>query len=185
MRKIFFALAMIAGINSSAEAQIVRFGIKAGPNFANFSGDVNNINYKSRTSFHAGIIAEIKTVGNFAIQPEVLYSSQGAEVDGVGDFNLDYVSVPVMAKYYILADKLSLEAGPQFSFLVNERDEAFTDITTKGDNNAFDLALAGGVGLDITNSFFAQARYTIGLTDASEDAKLQNAVFQLSLGYKF
>lgn len=178
MRKLILALTIILAGSFSANAQLLRFGIKGGANFANFSGGVDGIDYKSRTSFHAGVVAEIKAVGNLSIQPELLYSSQGADVEGVGDFNLDYVSVPVLAKFYILTDRLSLDAGPQFSFLVDEGNEAF-------DNKSFDFALAGGASLYLTKSFFAQARYTIGLTDTSKEAEVKNAVFQVSLGYMF
>ncbi len=185
MKNLFFVTALLLGSLTANAQSLINFGVKAGPNFANFSGD-SNIDYNSRTSFHAGLVAEIKAFPNMSLQPELLYSSQGAKVDGADDFNLDYVSVPVMVKYYILSDRLSLEAGPQFSFLVDERDEAWNGIVGSApDNNSFDFALAGGVGLNITSGLFAQARYTIGLTEATKDADIQNAVFQLSLGYMF
>ena len=180
---IILTLFLVAGISQS-NAQIVKFGLKAGPNFANVDGGPGGINYNSRTSFHAGLAVEIHPVGNFAIQPELLYSSQGAEVDGFGDFNLDYISVPVMAKYYILSDLLSLEVGPQFSFLVNDA-ESVDELGDTFENEKFDFAVAGGVGVNITKSFFAQARYTIGLTEVSKEAEITNSVFQLSVGYMF
>lgn len=184
MRKLFyFAVALILG-TTATQAQIVRFGIKAGPNFANFDGG-SGIDYKSRTSFHAGLVAEIKpTGGNIAIQPELLYSSQGAEVDGFDDFNLDYVAVPVMVKYYILPDLLSLEAGPQFSFLVSDANTT-DELGNTFENKNFDFAVAGGATVNITKSFFAQARYTVGLSEISKDADVKNQVFQLSVGYMF
>jgi opacity protein-like surface antigen len=132
----------------------------------------------AETGFHAGAVAEVKLFQNFSLQPELLYTSQGADVKGIGDFNLDYVSVPVLAKFYLISEKLSLEVGPQFSFLVDEAKESF-------DNKSFDFAAAGGLGLNITDNFFAQARYTIGLSEVSKEAEVKNAVFQLSLGYFF
>ncbi|NBL64475.1 outer membrane beta-barrel protein [Flavobacterium sp. NST-5] len=185
MKKLLFATLLLCAVSFSAEAQLVRFGVKGGVNFSNFNGGVDGIDYSGRTGWHAGALVEIGVTENFKIQPEALFSSQGADVDGVGDFNLDYVSVPVLAKFYIVTDKLSLDFGPQFSFLVNESEEAFDDVLDGGSNNSFDFALAGGLGLDITDSFFAQARYTIGLTEVSKDADVKNAVFQVSLGYKF
>jgi len=179
---ILMAILLVAG-TSQMNAQL-KLGIKGGVNFANFNGGTDGIDYKNKTGFHAGAVAEIGFGGNLAIQPELLYSSQGTKVDGVGDFNLDYVSVPVLAKYYIIDDIISLEVGPQFSFLVNDSQDAFDDITDdSGDNESFDFALAGGVGVNITKNLFAQARYTIGLTEASKNAEVKNAVFQVSLGY--
>lgn len=178
MKKAILSLIIVLACSLNMDAQVFKLGLKAGPNFANFTGGVDGINYSSRTGFHAGAVAELGITGKFAISPELLYSSQGADVDGYGDFNLDYVSVPVLAKIYILSDKLSIDVGPQFSFLVDEAEEAF-------ENESFDFALAGGVTLNLTKSLFAQARYTVGLTEASKDAEVKNSVFQVSVGYNF
>lgn len=46
------------------------------------------------------------------LQPELLYSTQGSELDGLGDQiknELGYISLPVLAKFYLTKDKLSLE----------------------------------------------------------------------------
>lgn len=177
MKKVIMLIALFAGLNA-AQAQAFKFGIKAGVNFANFSGGIDEIDYSGRTSFHAGLAAELGIGPKFAIGPELLYTSQGADVDGVGDFNLDYVSVPVLAKIYIVPDTFSLDIGPQFSFLVDEAEEAF-------ENESFDFAVAGGATLNITKSFYAQARYVWGLTEASKEAEVKNTVLQLSLGYNF
>ncbi len=178
MKKLIVAAILVIAGATSAEAQLLKFGVKGGVNFANFNGGVDGIDYSGRTGFHAGAVAEVKLFENFSIQPELLYTSQGADVDGFDDFNLDYVSVPVLAKFYIVTDKLSLEVGPQFSFLIDEAQEEF-------ENETFDFAAAGGIGLNITKNFFAQARYTIGLTEASKEAEVKNAVFQVSVGYMF
>ena len=97
------------------------------------------------------------------------------------DLNLDYIAVPLLAKFYVLPNTLSITAGPQFSFLVNDADEIL-------DTKKFDVAASGGLELKIIAGLFAQARYNIGLTKVSDsefagDAK--NAVFQLSVGYFF
>ncbi|OYQ36324.1 hypothetical protein CHU92_09900 [Flavobacterium cyanobacteriorum] len=174
MKKIFLAFAF-AAVSFGVQAQGIDFGLKAGANFANLNGADNTENI---TSFHAGAALELNLVPSFSIQGEALYSSQGAEVKGVGDFNLDYIAVPVMAKFYILPDKLSVMAGPQFSFLVDEAEEAF-------ENKTFDIAAAGGLELKIIKGLFAQARYTIGFNDVNDTFEGKNAVFQLSLGYYF
>ena len=190
MKKLILcAVLLIAGITNS-NAQIVKFGVKGGVNFANLDGGPEGIDYKSKTGFHAGAVAEIKILPNFAIQPEAMFSSQGAasDVDGVDDFNLDYISVPVMAKFYLVTDRLSIEAGPQFSFLVDDSSKAFDEageINEGYDPKSFDFAVAGGLGLNIAGGLFAQARYTVGLTEISRRADAKNSVFQVSLGYMF
>lgn len=185
MKKILLIAVMFAG-GFAMQAQGIDFGIKAGANFSTFNGGVKSDNI---TNFHAGAALELNLVPTFSIQAEGLFSSQGGkavyEVEGVGgvakDINLDYIAVPVMAKFYLLPDRLSLMAGPQFSFLINDAEEEFEAKT-------FDLAAAGGAELKIIGGLFAQARYTIGLTKASDSTVIgdaKNAVFQLSVGYYF
>lgn len=186
MKKLILAAFFVIAAATNSNAQIVKFGVKGGVNFANLDGGPSGIDYKNKTGFHAGAVAEIKVLPNFSIQPEALFSSQGTEVEGVGDFNLDYISVPVLAKFYLVTDILSIEAGPQFSFLVNDSNDAFDDIADGGsDTKSFDFGVAGGLGVNIAGGLFAQARYTIGLTEVSKDADAKNAVFQVSLGYMF
>jgi hypothetical protein len=181
MKKIIFLFAALAG-SFAMQAQGINFGIKAGANFANFSGDVDT---DGITNFHAGAVLELNVVPTFSIQAEGLFSSQGATykdtaLDIAEDINLDYIAVPVMAKFYILPDRFSVMAGPQFSFLVNDAKDAF-------ETKKFDLAAAGGVELKIFAGLFAQARYTVGLNNVNDtgDVDIKNNVFQLSVGYFF
>lgn len=184
MKKIIFLFAALAG-SFAMQAQAINFGIKAGANFSNFSGDLDS---DGITNFHAGAVLELNIVPTFSVQAEGLFSSQGGKSvyseDGVvgvaKDINLDYISVPVMAKFYILPERLSLMVGPQFSFLVSDADEV---LKTK----SFDLAAAGGVELKIIAGLFAQARYTVGLNNVSDvsEVDVKNNVFQLSVGYMF
>ncbi|GEP52087.1 hypothetical protein FNO01nite_27590 [Flavobacterium noncentrifugens] len=167
----------------NAHAQLFRFGLKAGPNFADLDGE-GLYNTKTKTGFHFGALLQIKAGSNFFIQPEVLYSTQGSKVK-LGDLedekiNYDYVTVPVVLKYYILSDLLSLEAGPQFAFLVNDNKKLDLD-----DPTSFDFGVVGGLGVDITSHIFVQGRYVVGLTDISSDADVKNRVIQFSVGYKF
>jgi Outer membrane protein beta-barrel domain len=178
MKKLFIAAMMVLGAYT-AQAQGVDFGIKAGANFANFNGDADT---KSVTSWHGGAVLELNLVPSFSLQGEALYSSQGAKIDGGEDLNLDYINVPVLAKFYILPEKVSIVAGPQFSFLTKDVDSEYFKAKST------DIGLAGGVEAKIIAGLFAQARYTIGLTNINDNevtGDVKNAVFQLSVGYNF
>ena len=183
MKKLIASLLILLAVGNT-NAQI-RIGIKAGVNFADLDGTFDT---SMRTGFHAGAVLEIKT-GNFAIEPEVMYSMQGAKVTiaGAKDINFSYVTVPVLVKYYLLTDTFSIEAGPQFAFLVD--DNIANSISTTYETKSFDFAVVGGVGLHITKRLFTQAHYVIGLTDASTSSfnsdHITNRVIQLSLGYMF
>jgi hypothetical protein len=70
--------------------------------------------------------------------------------------------------------------GPQVGFLLSEKNNF--DVQK---SNTFDFTANAGLGLKITNSIFAQARYGIGLTELKPDTENKNTVVQLSLGILF
>lgn len=177
MRKFLFLSLVFCAFTAQAQ---LRIGIKAGANFADLDGIT--LDTKMRTGFHFGAIAELKLPGSLAIQPELLYSSQGAKVDAAAfdDIQYDYLTLPVMLKWYLIPDVVNIELGPQFSFLVKDKND-FDPV----DSSTFDFAALGGVGVNLGDNLFVQGRYVLGLTDASATADVKNRVIQLSLGYKF
>lgn len=201
MRKITLSLVAALAIGFSANAQTpdVKIGAKGGLNIANLNGSDTDGN--SRAAFHIGAVAEIFVNEKFSIQPELLYSSQGLKYD-VYDINiegstystskssestkLDYITIPVMAKYYIVKG-LNIQAGPQFAFNVNAKD-AGEDI--KDNVKSFDFGVNFGAGYELPIGLFFDARYNVGLTNVAKkfegvQPKAKNGVFQLSVGYKF
>ena len=188
MKKSILIASLLLGITTITQAQSIRLGVKGGLNYANQNGTeftLNSQNYNSEeaiTSYHAGLVAEIKLFENFAIQPELLYSTQGATYkNAVEEFKneLGYISIPVVAKIY-LSESLSLEAGPQASFLLSERNKF-----DYKESETFEFAGVVGLGLNITKNLFVQARYGVGLTEASKDAQTKNSNFQVSAGILF
>mgnify|MGYP003650020845 CR=1 FL=1 len=187
MKKVILLAVAFVAISFNAQAQSVRLGIKGGINYANQDGTnitvtPSNYNSEAITSYHAGLVAELKLTQGFAIQPELLYSTQGANYkNGVNEFRneLGYLSIPVVAKIYV-SKSLSLELGPQASFLLSERNNVdFKNPET------FEFAAVGGLGLNLTKNLFVQARYGLGLTEASKNADVKNSTFQVSAGIMF
>lgn len=72
-----FLLIYCFSINSFA--QELNFGIKAGPNFSNYTGNVQQYTAENITSFHAGAHAEFR-FSKISLQPELIYSTQGARL---------------------------------------------------------------------------------------------------------
>ena len=176
MKNLFLIAAVLFLGVFAGNAQSLKFGAKIGANFSTLDG--GGIDGKNLTSFHVGALAELNLLQNFSVQPEIMYSSQGTDYMNE-DLKLDYISIPVLARFYVITDKLSLEAGPQFSFLVNK------DVPEQFRAKTFDFAAAGGLGYNLTSFIFVQARYVVGLTDTSKDASVTNKVFQLSAGLRF
>ena len=196
MKKLMLFAALAVGYLSAINAQDISFGAKAGLNLASVSGD-DTSGLDSRLSFHLGAVAELEISEKFSIQPELLYSSQGAKYeDSYTDFGFnitekvvakyDYLNLPIMAKYYI-AEGFSIEAGPQIGVLLKaEADIENLNEFTKG----IDFGLNFGFGYKLDNGLNFAARYNLGLSnindgEGSDEFKNQNAVFQISLGYFF
>ena len=155
------------------------FGIKAGLNFSNFSGD-DTEDLKGLTSFHVGVLKEFIITKNVSFQPELLFSTQGVKVEKMDDdYKLNYFTLPLMVKFYI-NDAFSVHAGPQLSLLAGETKDVLPI-----EGKTFEYGLAGGLEYTISGGLFIQARYCMGLSEISKDADVKNSVIQLSLGYFF
>lgn len=197
------ALAMIFCAIISVNSQETHFGLKAGVNLASIGGD-DTEDVDGRTGFHVGAVAEFMLNEQFGIQPELLYSMQGAETeDSESGFDyryelkLDYISLPILAKYKFTPG-FSVHLGPQVSYLLSaeaEYEESFGGQTISGTEdmkdftNDIDFGVAGGLGYQLDMGVFFNARYYLGLSNINEegdsDYSQQNNVFQLSVGYMF
>ena len=189
----------------------IQFGLSAGLVFSNIVGDEAD-SFDSRTSFTAGLMVLMPINEKWALQPELNYACLGADYEDVfedefgsrtmveytGAFKFHYLQLPVIAKYYIV-DGVSLEAGPQVSFLVAAVDEY--EILGEADDedisdlaNGVDFGLNAGVGYTFDPGIHIRARYMIGLsevnnTDGEEGVPLgaswKNSAFQIAVGYFF
>jgi len=193
MKKLLLVAALaVFGLNT-INAQNVRFGAKAGVNFASLNGDdVDNID--GRTSFHVGGVANIGITELFSIQPEVIYSSQGYSADDDGDVtvNLDYINVPIMADFK-LAEGLSLQGGAQVGFNISSKIDFDGDKDDIDGIQTIDFGVGIGAQYVLPINLFFQARYVIGITNVfedfdgieQEDVEAKNSVVSVSVGYFF
>lgn len=172
----------------ATQAQDLSFGAKAGLNLANLKPDLDDAS--TRTSFHLGAVLELGISDQFSIQPEILYSEQGAKDDSDDDevVRTNYISLPVMAKFYII-DALSIEVGPQFGFLLTAEVEDDGDtIDLKDNTKSTDVGFAVGLGYKLDSGLNFGLRYFSGsdINDVDGDSdKISNRVFQISVGYFF
>ena len=188
---------LILSVMSYGQAQVA-FGLKGGLNLAKLDISQGVSNVDNRTGFHGGAFALIKLT-KIGIQPEVLFSKQGAtyKVNTTDvDANFDYINVPVLLKLY-LAGGLNLQLGPQFGFLTTSEIVSTTSsIKTTQDvksllDKKYEMAVAAGIGWDLPFGVTLDARYNIGLSDieykattTSPPVTFKNQVIQISLGYK-
>lgn len=194
MKKLVSIISLLVAITwfSSASFAQISLGLKGGLNVSNLSGvDANNFKSNALVGFHAGGYATFNLGRNFAIQPELVYSTQGAKIENATDeenLKLNYFNIPLMVKF--LTNKgFYVEAGPQFGFQVGELD--FDNLQTSVENS--DFAACFGLGFQPTKSAIGiGARYNIGLGSAGsidpgqavDDIEYKNGVFQLSLYWR-
>ncbi|WP_178984997.1 porin family protein [Winogradskyella helgolandensis] len=195
MKKLFLCAALAAFAFTNVNAQEVTFGAKAGLNLASISGDDTD-DLDGRTAFHIGAVAEISISEKFSVQPELLYSIQGAafKEDGYEEtLKYDYLNLPIMAKYYV-AEGFSVEAGPQVGFLLSSKYEAeFDGESEEADNDdasSIDFGLNFGLGYKMDSGLNFGVRYNLGLSNMydgefSDDFSIKNNVLQVSVGYFF
>lgn len=175
--KKFLLLTLLIFTTGLTHAQ--SFGIKAGLNFSNFSGN-DTEGFKGLTSFHVGVLKEFIITKKVSFQPEILFSTQGVQIEKMDDdYKLNYFTLPLMVKFYI-NDVFSVHAGPQLSVLAGETKDV---LPIEGET--FEYGIAGGLEYTITGGLFVQGRYIMGLSKISDDADIKNSVIQLSLGYFF
>jgi len=187
-------IAVIGTVSVNAQTS---FGLKGGLNLASITGDdVDELD--GRTSFHFGGVVEIEISEKFSFQPELVYSAQGASesydeegFDIETTIMLDYLNIPLMAKYYV-TDGLSLELGPQIGFLLSSKFEVEFDGDSESEDiedlSSVDFGLNLGLGYKFDSGLNFGARYNLGLSnldDTDSDESIKNGVFQVSLGYFF
>ena len=198
-----------AGTAQAQDDTDLKFGVKGGLNISQLyieQPDAESENAK--LGIHAGLFLKAPLSDFFAIQPELLFSSQGAKVSyrgsgllgiqsGEARFNLNYIQLPILAS--ITAGPLHFQAGPYFSYLLSANvKDLKQDLTVgsqrefdKSDFKAFDYGLAGGLAIDV-QGFQLGARYNYGLREIGESSAAgrltqnsKNSVIQIYIGYGF
>ena len=139
-----------------AQAQ-TRLGIKAGVNFATYVGDdVDDADML--TSFYGGLFVNLHVSDVISIQPEVLYSVQGAKstfLDTTITSKQEYINIPLMRQ--LTSTDIGLCIGAGFKF-----------------ENGFGIGARYAMGLTSLDN-----------VDDGYDSDYKNSVISLGLLYSF
>lgn len=190
MKTLLFACLVF--MSTTVLAQGFQFGLKAGANFSNFSGakNANDLENSTLVGFHAGASFAFLLGDHFALQPEVLFSTQGAKVKYANveqDFKVSYINLPVLAKYRFTGG-FYIEAGPQVGFKVSE-DVKNTPIEDFAKD--LDLSVAAGLGYHSPIGLGFGGRYSAGLSKVGDfdfgtsKPDYRNSNIQVFLFYTF
>lgn len=165
--------------NGGADGEF-NFGVKAGFGASTFFGS-GFTGISARPNFFVGGIAEVPAFfDGFYLQPELLFSLQGADV-GLDNLNLLYLNIPLMGKYHI-TEQIAAEFGPQIGFLIADN---WDDPVTGLETNKLNFGINIGGGYRLNESFYFQLRFSPGFTKILDNTNLTNGVFQVGAAYFF
>jgi len=197
MRKVFLVLLAFIGLQV-VNAQGFSFIPKAGVNISTLT---NSAGSDARVGLNIGLGVEKEVANSFALESGLFYSMQGVKFGDV-TVKLDYINIPVLAKYYV-TENFSVFAGPQLGVNVNSSTKAsFGGISGTVDIDdvvkTFDVALNLGLGYQFEQGLFLSASYSNGLIgvfksgvlvgqhfDITGEKNSNNIVFSVNVGWKF
>ena len=182
--KMIRTLILLSCVATMAQAQNDKgtFSIKpmAGVNVSTFSGGIVSDLYHTKAGFTAGIEAEYGINNWLGLSLGLIYSQQGAKVDGSvsgivteetgdqyltkvqydGKIQADYLNLPLMANFYIpVIHGLALKTGIQMGILVKDRMNAKTIVET------IKIRTSGYWDLDETGNYLRMTETNVSLSD--------------------
>ncbi|MBI9068898.1 MAG: PorT family protein [Salinivirgaceae bacterium] len=212
MKKIILMLGVVALISFNSSAQNgssdtrkdLKIGIKGGLNLSNvYDTKSENYDANAKFGFVAGGFLAIPLGQYLGFHPELLFSQKGCRAEGT-ILGIDYeytrtsnfIDVPLLIAFKPTA-QLALVAGPQYSYLLKQKDEiksgTFTDEqVTEFDNDDLrrnTLSFLGGIDINLNNLVLG-ARVGWDITDnngdgTTRDPRYKNVWYQATIGFAF
>jgi hypothetical protein len=166
-------------------------GLKLGLNYSKFIGkDIPGKGVNSIPGFSLGGFLNYKINDRFSLQPEVLITTKGSNINTVGDINLHnifiYFELPVLAKITfptIQGMKPILFCGPA----IDIKCLAINDTGMPDDIGKIDLGLVLDAGIEFSK-ISVDIRYNRGLLNfdkSADDISLKNSTISFIVGYLF
>ena len=160
-----------------------------------------------KPGLNIGVAGEVMMTNNFAIEPGIFYSMQGAKGKGESSglkIKNDYLNIPVLFKGYVY-EGFNLFAGPQLGFKVSSKlkySKSGTSVSTSEGSDLFksvDFAIIIGAGYQSSMGLLCTLSYNIGLANTinadkfaallggsgMEGEKSRNGVLQFNVGWRF
>ncbi|HLO43388.1 MAG TPA: porin family protein [Leadbetterella sp.] len=180
----------------------VKIGIKLGGNYSNYyDSKGEEFSADSKLGLAGGLFFGIP-IGKFlGIQPEILYSQKGYKETGQflgGTYKLtrttDYLDVPLLLSIKP-AKFLTIQVGPQYSYLLKQKDVFENPLTTVEQQNEFKnenirkniLGFIGGLDVNVGKVIIgAKAGWDIQNNNGdgtSTNPRYKNAWTQATIGF--
>lgn len=187
MKKFLRVAAVALGlllVASSAEAKIIRFGVKAGANISELSlnkGLEQVADADNNCGWNAGVMTELQVpIVGICADVAVMYSRLNQKVDPTANasefvdenmpksFGNDFLEIPVHLKYKFNLPVVSnlvtpyLLTGPAFAFNLNKK--TFDDIKNRKCQTSWDF----GVGVELFSHLQISGQYCLGMNNLAK-----------------
>ncbi len=197
LRSLTAFVSILLITTSTAFAQEPSWGAKVGVNFATLSIDDPDVSYDFRVGVAAGGYFTLPLGSRFELQPEVLFSQQGAK-DGESDVDatiaLDMLTVPVLIKFRLSppGNGLAVYGGPSIALNLRARaissfgDEKI-DVDVSDEVESTDFGIAAGAMYE-RGRWTLDGRYTFGLSKVNADPAeptIKSRMFSILAGVRF
>jgi hypothetical protein len=209
MKKTILVIAMITFMANIINAQDnktdlrdqLQFGLKAGANFSNvYDSKDQEFNADLKVGFAAGAFLAVPIGKYIGFQPEILFSQKGYKASGTFltipyelTHTTNYIDVPLL--FALKPSPLvTLLAGPDYSFLVKQKDVFTSGSLTVNDEQNFEndksvLCFVGGIDINL-EQFVLGVRAGWDLQNnngdgTSSNPRYKNVWYQATLGFKF
>ena len=173
--KTLFTFFLFIFIVSAAEAQVTKYGVKAGMSVSNMTNDPAPINAnRHRNGFVFGAFVDYGFTETLSGMVELQYSGEGANEEG---FRAVYLNLPVILKYNVFKN-ISLGVGPQVGLKIHKNNDGFQNLTFAG---------VGYFEFAITDEFAIDFRYNYGLSNLIDNNlpfEATAGVMQFGVSYK-
>ena len=201
MKKLLFALALLAGTTTAAHAQKVSFGLKAGLGATTFAGYGLRL-YDVKPGLIIGGVAALPMGKRVSFRPELLFVQKGwqrTRSDGYALYKvkLNYIDLPLMFRVTPASNGWFLETGPQVGFMLGyPNEERGSHIDNSKVYHSFEVGAAAGVGYQLANGLSFGVRYNGGITNILRprynayanqyyQPTARNSALQLTASYMF
>ena len=202
--------AFVPCIATAQRAGDMTIGVMAGVNFATWNQDpeASEVTFGYKTGLVVGGFLGVQLNDVFSIEPQVLFSQKGTKVNGTGaksslegSVRINYIEVPVLAKFWIPISDTQLKpfifVGPEVEFKVSCTAEgAIIAVTGSVDCDqspqdkikSTDWGATGGAGIQFKvgdQAVRVDGRYTLGLTninDSGDTRDIKNRAFAVTVG---
>lgn len=189
--------------NTIAQNQVA-FGLKAGTNYSNvYDSEGENFKADPKFGWAAGAFLSIPFGEYIGIQPEVLFSQKGFKATGTmfgSTYDMtrttNYIDVPLFVALKPI-QSLTFLAGPQFSFLMMQRDKFNGPTTNFQQQQEFDndnlrrntLCFVGGTDINLDHTVIGlRVGWDLSNNNGngiSSTPRYKNVWAQATIGYRF